>query len=278
MTSSTRAIVLGIRPWSKTSHMVTWLTPEGGKLVTSVKGACRPKSAFLGQYDLFYTCDLVYYSRDHGGTHVLRECCPTQLREGLRTNWRACVAAAHLADLTARAAQPHQESHAIFDLLEHHLDHLANLPPGAPLRALVLHYELHLLRLLGLQPDFTACPHCLQAERPLLRFSISSGHFVCEHRPGAPRSEATVPIHPRVRELFQVLASTSAAPGASAPPPACGDKESAAPQNLVFGLSRFLGMFMAFHLDVPPVVRRTALEMMDTTPAQATALLETRTL
>ena len=50
-TIKTDAICLGIHPWSKTSHVTSWLTPSG-RVATVVKGAVPPKSAFLGQYDL----------------------------------------------------------------------------------------------------------------------------------------------------------------------------------------------------------------------------------
>ena len=71
-TTKTEAICLRISPWSTTSHIVTWLTPVG-VVATSVKGAVRPKSAFLGQYDLFYTCELIYYARTKGELHAIRE-------------------------------------------------------------------------------------------------------------------------------------------------------------------------------------------------------------
>ena len=51
----TQGIVLSIHPWSQTSHVVTWLTPDHGPVTTLVKGAVRTKSAFLGQYDLSAT-------------------------------------------------------------------------------------------------------------------------------------------------------------------------------------------------------------------------------
>ena len=69
----TQGIVLTVHPWSRTSHIVTWLTPDHGPVTTLVKGAVRPKSAFLGQYDLFYTCDLLYYARATADLHALRE-------------------------------------------------------------------------------------------------------------------------------------------------------------------------------------------------------------
>ena len=82
-TVKTEATCLRISPWSRTSHVVSWLTPSG-RVATLVKGAVRPKSAFLGQYDLFYRCDLLYYARASGDLHALREVTPRNLRAHLR--------------------------------------------------------------------------------------------------------------------------------------------------------------------------------------------------
>ena len=91
-TTKTEAVCLDIRPWSRTSHIVRWMTPDG-PVTTVVKGAIRPKSAFLGQYDLNYTCEIVYYSRAKGELHALRECSPLSTRDSLRSNYRALVLA-----------------------------------------------------------------------------------------------------------------------------------------------------------------------------------------
>ena len=268
MIAQTQAIVLHIRPWSRTSHMVTWLTPEHGKLVTSVKGACRPKSAFLGQYDLFYTCDLLFYKREHDGIHAIRECVPVALREPLRRRWRHAAVASYLCDLTLRVTVGHHESAALFALLARALDRLsieddADCPDASDLRALILWYEAHVLRLLGLLPDLALCPDCHPADRVWLRFSLPSGRLLCPHLAKSQPGEATLALHRGVRELFLWLAD-----GTGAEP---GDAVNEVPQNLLLGLSRFLGMFMAFHLEVPSAVRRVAWEMLDTNPARMPA-------
>lgn len=269
MIIQTQAIALQIRPWSKTSHMVTWLTPDHGRIVTSVKGACRPKSAFLGQYDLFYTCDLLFYRRDNDGVHAIRECAPLDLREPLRENWRAAVAAAYVADLTARVSVGHQETGALFDLLSGTLDLLAHTP-GGPARSLILWYETHLLRNLGVMPDLTLCPLCHPPERPWLRFSLPSGRFLCEHLSRPLPGEAALSLHRDVQNLFRALCQAGAPQDADRLLAGLASNKSAARSNLLFGLSRFLGMFITFHLDVPSAVRRVALEMLDTTPHAGT--------
>ncbi|HRR33132.1 MAG TPA: DNA repair protein RecO [Kiritimatiellia bacterium] len=267
MIIQTRAIVLHIRPWSQTSHMVTWLTPDYGRVVTAVKGACRPKSAFLGQYDLFYTCDLLFYRREHEGIHAIRECVPRDLREPLRRSWRHVVAASYLCDLTSRTVPGQQESDGLFALLSQTLDRLCH-ESETDLRALLLWYETHCLRQMGLLPDLRPCPHCHPDERKWLRFSLPSGRLVCPHVAQHQPGEATLPLPRGVRDLFLLLSGApqfeTAAQVLTAPK---NDRQA----NLLLGLSRFLGMFMTFHLEVPSAVRRVTWEMLDTTPAQRPA-------
>jgi DNA repair protein RecO len=247
--------------------MVTWLTPDHGKIVTSVKGACRPKSAFLGQYDLFYTCDLLFYRREHDGVHAIRECTPVDLREPLRRRWRHAAVASYLSGLTARVAAGRQDASALFALLARALDLLAHAP-APDLRALLLGYEVRLLRLLGLLPDLAACPHCHPPDRLWLRFSLPSGRLLCPHLAKNQPGESALSLHRDVRELFLRLASAQEfAPENGAP----AGSASGTPRNLLLGLSRFLGMFMTFHLEVPSAVRRVTWEMLDTKSAQTPA-------
>ena len=118
----TQGIVLSIHPWSQTSHVVTWLTPDHGPVTTLVKGAVRAKSAFLGQYDLFYRCDLLYYARASGDLHALREVTPRSMRTHLRGDWRATALAGYAADLVRELAPPGDESSAWFDFLDAYLE------------------------------------------------------------------------------------------------------------------------------------------------------------
>jgi len=270
----TEATVLQIRPWSQTSHMVTWLTPDYGRIVTAVKGACRPKSAFLGQYDLFYTCDLLFYRRERDGIHAIRECSPSALREPLRRCWRSAAAAAYLADLTARVTASHQESAAVYHLLNRTLDAL----PSAPrhdLKELVLRYEVNLLAKLGLKPNLALCPHCHTPDRQWLRFSLPSGRFACPHLAGAASGERTVALHRDIRQIFLNMLDRLPDTADGGILPCAETDKKRPPPNLLLGLSRFLGMFITFHLEVPPAVRRVAFELLDKNPTRETVSLET---
>ena len=178
----TEAVVLRVHPFSRTSHLVVWLTREGLRLATSVKGAARPDSPFLGQYDLYYACDLLYYARARDGVHVARECEPLRRRDALRTNWRAEHCAswfAALANLVSDAGAPFP---GLYRLLDETLDVLAALP-GAPSPALFARYEAKLLAEAGLRPNFDLPP----GARPgaSLRFHLADGRAI----PDAPASD-----------------------------------------------------------------------------------------
>ena len=253
MIVKTQGIVLNIRPWARTSHMVTWLTREYGLTLTSVKGACRPKSAFLGQYDVAYTCDLLFYKRSYQGVHPIRECAPTQIREPLRANWRAGTAASYFCDLTAAVSVPMQEATDLYTLLTASLDNLCRDTPG---HGHLLTFEVALLERLGIFPNLSRCPICHTPEQTWLRFSLASGRLLCAHASAAAVAEPAITLH---RDVVTALDGISA---------------ETAPQfphsgNLALGIRRFLGMFIRYHLDLYPAARRVAFELL-ATPSRPT--------
>ncbi len=247
MIVKTQGIVLKIRPWSRTSQVVTWLTPEHGRTITAVKGACRPKSAFLGQYDLGYTCELLFYARDLGGIHAIRECTPAQIREPLRIDWRAGAAASYFCDLTAAVSVPMQEAQALYALLERALDTLCFQTPG---HGHLLAFEVALLDRLGMLPDLSLCPSCHTPGRDWLRFSLASGRLLCAHASASAAVEPAVTLH---RDVVTALAD-HLSPEAALHLPHSG--------NLALGIRRFLGMFIRYHLDLLPAARRVAFDLL----------------
>ena len=151
-TIKTKGICLNIYPWSKTSHIVSWLTPMG-KITTSVKGALRPKSAFLGQYDLNYECEIIYYLSAKGGIHALRECSPTRLREELRLDYKKLILAEHYRSIASTLTPSGAEAESWFKLLTENLN---NLPSAKNLICEMLHFEIEALKLAGLSPEIEA--------------------------------------------------------------------------------------------------------------------------
>lgn len=219
------AICLGIRPWSQTSHVVSWLTPSG-KVSTLVKGAVRPKSFFLGQYDLNYTCEIVYYARARSDLHALRECAVLDLRDRLRTDYRALALSGYMRHVAGELAPIGPEAEAWYGLLESSLDSISEVDPVAGM----LEFDISALNLAGVSPDFTGC------KSPSSRFYLEEGSFEGQssrQMPIVPRVAACL-LRPRQEKNLKILLDAA----------------------------RVIGVYYNFHLDFSPDVRRSVLKMM----------------
>lgn len=190
-TAKTNAIALRVIEVSNTSAIVVWMTQRHGRLATMIKGAYRPKSLFLGQFDIFYTCELLYYLHAREHLHAIRECSPLKPRTQLRHNWRACAAASYLCDLLSQIAPwgaPHPELYA---MLDGHLDELAE--NGLQIEGLFW-FELRLLKALGISPrldDCVACSQHLERLDNAAFFSNLRGGLICGNCAGLARSEGS---------------------------------------------------------------------------------------
>ena len=122
MIIKTQAIALNIWPFSESSHIVNWLTVDHGKIATIIKGAQRPRNIFLGQYDLFYTCELLFYLRLFQGLHIVKECFPLKHRSAFRTYWPGTACASYFAGLAGKIAPFYAPQRNIYTLLDAALD------------------------------------------------------------------------------------------------------------------------------------------------------------
>lgn len=249
----TEAIVLRTHPFSRTSHVVAWLTRDGHRVATAVRGAMRPKSAFLGQYDLFQTCELLYYGRSRDGLHAARECTPLIRRDGLRDNWRAAFCASWFAALADSISDSGMAFPGLYRLLGESLDVLA-AASGAPPVALFARFEAKSVVEAGLRPNFSA------ASGRTVRFDLFDGHALAQDEEPDRQSDPVVRLPADVIALFDVFAdSPSVGPASSflvKTPPA------------TTALLRFLGLFLHAHLPDAPL-RGRAMALRSISPAAA---------
>ena len=157
MIVKTNAIALRAVPYSETSRIVSWLTQSHGRIVSIVKGAHRPKSAFMGQFDLFYTCELVFYLKNYHGLHTVKECAPLKPRSPLRELWKSAACASYLADIASQAAPIHACHEDLFHWLDSALDALCRHDPEY---GSILWFELKLMEIMGLAPMLRNCVKC----------------------------------------------------------------------------------------------------------------------
>ena len=222
-TVRTEAICLAVRPWSRTSHVVAWLT-RAGRVTTLVKGAVRPKSAFLGQYDVNYTCDILYYARARGDLHALRECAPVERRDALRDDYRALVLADYFRKTVGEVAPDGPDASQWMDMLEGALDGLTVRADRAATDSLrrLIGFEIGVLELSGLMPDLSECPqNAVFQLRGKRRMPVSPEALACLRNPA-------------------------------------GEKNL----KILVDAARVIGVFYTFHLDCASDVRRTVLKMI----------------
>lgn len=232
-TIKSEAICLGIRPWSQTSHVVAWLTPTG-KVTTVVKGAVRPKSFFLGQYDLNYTCEILYHARGKGDVHALREATPLNLRERLRADYRGLALAGYYRQLVGELAPMGAECRGWYALLGGALDRLAGERAGRDDVREMVAFELETLRLAGLAPDFTGYDRAAEWSS----FGVEAGTF----EPRGIGRQIRV-----AREVAKFLANPQ------------GRVEN---PKIPLDAARVIGVFYQFHVDCALDVRRMILKLI----------------
>ena len=168
------AIPLAYYPYSSTSRIVHWLTRHHGKISTLLKSALRPKSPFLGEYELFGTSELLYFAKRPHALHAAKECAMLHPRNTFRTDWRAMQAASYLSALFSQTTPDEAPHPGLFEFFEELLD-LAEEYGRFPQ---FIHWaELRFCDYHGHAPNLGSCALC-NATGPLA-FSAAAGGVVC---------------------------------------------------------------------------------------------------
>ncbi len=240
MLEKTNGVVLRIIPFTNTSQIVSLLTESGNKLSLICKEACRPKSIFRGQYDFFYTCEFLYQYKPTRTMFFAKEAYPYELRPYFRTNWRAAHCASWLCALVNVVVVG--QLPGVYRLLEESLDLLNS--PVYPDAEILARFELRLLRLLGLLPNFAFSCRCeLEAQRQY-RFNIADGKLMCaEHESECLRyNEPALLVNSNVVQLANQLVD--------------GVGVTKYSLDTMRKLLRLLGLFINYHIDGLPIAGR----------------------
>lgn len=144
---STEAILIRTTRLTDTSLIVHWFTADEGLIKTVAKGALRPKSAFAGKLDLFFSGEIAVTRARKGELHHLREVSISCWRQGLRRDYATTLMAGYFCQLAEAAVEMEQADEALHDLLAKALDHLEE---GAADLKVMHHFEKRLAEVLGI--------------------------------------------------------------------------------------------------------------------------------
>ncbi len=244
------AVTLRVIPFSNTSSIVSWFSAERGRIATLAKGAQRPRSPFLGQTDLFYTCEILYYQGYNiKKLPVLKECAPLKTRAGFRAEWRAMLCASYITLLIERLCPAQAPYPSLFHLLETTLDMLVSHTNRS---ALLFWFELRVLSAMGLAPKLNGCTRCgkiTDSNGESTMFSAAAGGLTCEICRNGTRPDG-IAIAPDVLALLLHWQNTSD------PAYAC---RAIAQSSQVKSIEKALGAFLRHHLDILHPGRALAL-------------------
>ena len=149
-TERAHGLILRTRPFTETSLIVNWLTPEFGRLSTVAKGARRAKSPFRGKLDLFYEGDFSFQRSRRSELHTLREIVLRETHPALRQDLGYLHQASYAATLIEQTTETQTPLPEIYELF---FGFLRVLPKQPPRPRLIFAFELKLLNALGLAPD-----------------------------------------------------------------------------------------------------------------------------
>lgn len=170
------AIVLKRRDMGEADRLLTVFARDRGKLTLLAKGVRRQASRKAGHLEPFTCTDLLIAKGKSLDLITQAETIVAhrRLREDLwRNSWAYYVA--ELVDAFTQEADPNA---ALFDLLSETLDRLDDDSTSPVL--IVRYYELHVLALVGYQPQLFRCLQCDELLRPEVNFlSLARGGCLC---------------------------------------------------------------------------------------------------
>ncbi|MFB0555201.1 MAG: DNA repair protein RecO [Phycisphaerae bacterium] len=202
------AICIRAADYSETSQIVTFFGRAAGKISAIAKGSKRPKSAFDGPIEIFSYGKIVFSDSNKEKLAILTEFAPHQLGvpstnkassfgagqlvrgSSLSNNlytMNCCLFGAELLNNLTHDYDPHP---ALFDDFLQFLENTQNINNKHQMLALLILFQLSLLKEVGLRPVLNACANCTtsyegQKTRDEVYFSSSANGLVCRDCEGA---------------------------------------------------------------------------------------------
>jgi DNA repair protein RecO (recombination protein O) len=171
----TEAIVLRRSDFGEADRLLTVFTPDRGKLRLLAKGARKPTSRKSGHVELFSRGQfLVAVGRD---LDIVTQAETLEPYLPLREDLLRTTYAYYVAELADAFTAERDENRPLYHLLE---DAYGWLCAADDLPLVARYYELHLLGLVGYQPQLFVCGGCRKRLEPEVNYlSAADGSVFC---------------------------------------------------------------------------------------------------
>ena len=196
LVQKTHAIVIRAFPLRETHKIITFYTPDFGKIKAVAYGVKSPKSKLSGSLELLNHGMLLFNYRENRDLQSLTGFDLIEGFDGIRADFARTTYGCYLAELVDVITSEGDANPEIFDLLRNTYQFLEDTD-DVPLLARV--FEMKFLDLAGYAPQLSQCAHCGSVPTPLptqtthvtptnalvMQFSVRHGGLLCgkcEHR------------------------------------------------------------------------------------------------
>jgi DNA repair protein RecO (recombination protein O) len=192
------AIILKTYPLGEADRIVVFFSRDHGKVRGVANGARKMKSRFGAALEPLAHSRIQFFERENRDLVRIRTADLLDSPMGLFADYERAVFAAELVDLTDRFVQEHQPQDAVFRLVRMTQQAVEG---SCPLEIALCYFEVWMLRLAGVFPDFFRCSVCERVlepdeERHLARGLQSAICGVCDH-------SGAVSVHPEVAPVLK---------------------------------------------------------------------------
>lgn len=173
----TEAIVLKSQRQGETSKFLTLYTRAFGKLKVIAKGARRVKSKFGGSLEPVNYVSIVFYEKENREIQILSQADIIGSFAGIKQSLEKTALAMGVCELISSLEIGVQPNPSLFKL---HLEALKAINKNKNPMNAVRAFQVKLLEIIGIKPDFTTCAKCRGRNQGPVVFDIPHGGFVCE--------------------------------------------------------------------------------------------------
>jgi len=180
-----QAICIGQRVYSESSQIVTFFGRCTGKIRAIAKGSRRQRGKFSGGIDLLCGGEIVYVPpRPESTLATLTEFTLQEPVSLLRTNLIPLHLGQYMAAMTGEFTEDFDPHEQLYETLSRCLDQLQHSQRP---EAILVSFELALLREVGLEPRWGNCCGCGRklADNVRTYFSSGQGGMICRDCEGA---------------------------------------------------------------------------------------------
>lgn len=179
MSGETAAIVLDCRDHGESDKIITFFTPDEGRLTGIAKGANRSKKRFLNKLELFSYLTISYSERQRSSLAFIADAELNESFINLRNDIDRYTAATFIREVLLIAIVEKQGDKDIFNLLLWALQSLDEKKSHLGITATFL---IRLYDLLGYCPDLFCCRvcGCLFSLDQRYSFHHSTGGLICQ--------------------------------------------------------------------------------------------------